>query len=279
VNVDESKSYSIPVDFTDGEHTVDIVAKYLPDNSTTTSSLTFSVDTTAPVVTSVSDIATDIKVAEDFNITVVSEPGATITAFINNQAYPFPASASGTFVLNAKAPLDTGSFPVTIEAMDQFGNKTTVQEPTTLKVVSGIPGLTNLIGIPEEGAISLTWDALPGAAGYKIEVKSGGQTLSTETASASNYTVSQLNNGTQYTLTVRAIDVSGADASLPSSTIALEPLVLSAAAGDDGSASLIAQDQPLPPRHTNSGPEVYFIIALSILMLDFYARARRKLMD
>jgi hypothetical protein len=276
-NVSQDKSFNIPVSLIDGKHEIEVIAKYLPDNSTVTSTITFNVDTTAPIVTSVSDIEGEVRPGGDFTLTVVSEPNATITAFINNQAYTFPASTSGTFVLNAKAPVDAGRFPVTIEAADKYNNITTVQEPTTL-VVRDAASVKNLIGVPEVEGMTLTWDPVVGAATYQVTVKesSTGNVFKSETSQTANITISELDPNNRYSFGVKALDPAGAAMTEEINTIALAPLTPPAIYA---AASLIDQDQPLPPRHTNSGPEVYFIIALSILLLDFYAKARRKLQE
>jgi hypothetical protein len=281
--VDAEKRFNFALELADGLHTLDITAIYLVDGSQTTTSVAVEVDKTPPVIEKVYSDIPATRAGENFTMTVDAEENSILKAFINNRSYDF-VGVGKTYTLNAKAPLDVGQFPITLQIADEVGNMDTVQDAGILVVTEPLNQLGNLFGIPGIGTMTLSWDPIPGAVSYDVKYQSilgaNEEPISTQT---SKITLENLSSEVSYVFTVTAKNAAGEDASLPTETRALKSL-----AAQQGSTSQpleevlpltdlkpSAEVQTVPIRHTSSGPEVYVLIIASILMLNFYGRARK----
>ncbi|MDF2378766.1 MAG: fibronectin type III domain-containing protein [Candidatus Gracilibacteria bacterium] len=281
-DADENKSFNIPVQLTDGEHDLDIIATYLVDGSQVTSTMKIEIDQTPPVITSYDTEIPATKAGETFTMNAVAESGSTLEALIDNRSYTFvPGLQDPTqYTLSAVAPALAGDYDVTLRIADNVGNTDEIPTAATLTVGASLQELKNLFGIPGVGTMTLSWDPVEGADSYEISYKTPlSAAASTETSTESSVTIENLVANTSYIFTVWAKDTVGADLSLPTETRALRvldppPTAAVSQGGDDGLLRGSA-DQDMPMRHTSSGPEVYLLIFLSLIVLNCYGQLRK----
>ena len=105
-------------------------------------------------------------------------------------------------------PQTTGYYRVFAINSVGFSDASNVANATTN--VTPLDQVTGVNIIPSNGALSVRWTAVSDATGYKVRWKSGdqnynaGREASITSGSTNNYTISGLNNGTQYTVRVIA---------------------------------------------------------------------------
>ncbi|GEM_PF-7099434 len=273
ISVDTNKKFNALLDLGDGKHSLEITATYLVDGSVATTTVDLEVDHTAPIISKVySDIA-PVRAGKTFQMIVEAEAAATLKAFINNRAYEFTSSGT-TYTLKADAPLDTGDFSITLQISDKFGNSDTSEKVATLKVTPALTEIKNLFGIPGMGTMTLAWDPIADAASYTVSFG----TDQAQTTPTNKITVEKLSADEAYVFTVTAKDSLGQDASLPTASKSLSPLVdpnakkLTHASADEGVKTT-------PKRHTQSGPEVYIFVLASFLLLNLYGHIRKAFLS
>jgi|CXWL01.1.fsa_nt_gi hypothetical protein len=280
--VDEQKKYSFPLQLMDGHHQLEISATYLVDGSQTETTVDFDIDKTAPIITSIAIQSEAVRSGEPFTITAVAEVNSIMKAFINNRAYDFIGIGTD-YTLTANAPLDQGDFPVNIQIADALGNSETSNNAGILKVIAALEEIKNISGTPGVGSVTLFWDPVGSAATYELQYKSvlgvSSQTITTDT---SRKIVENLVPDVSYVFTVKAKDVSGNNLSLATDSRALQVLsppvettVITPPPVQEPELRPAAQVQTLPERHTKSGPEVYLLILLSVIVLNLYGRVRK----
>lgn len=267
--VDQEKKFDFALDLQDGKRTIDIVATYLPDGSETKTSVSFEVDRTAPVITKVEAVEpSSVRAGETFTMKVEAEEGATLKAFINNRAYEFEGQGR-IYTLNALAPEEHGKFAIDLNISDKFGNSETTTGASTIMVLEPLHELKNLFGIPGSASITLSWDPVEGASSYEVTHESIVGTSEVLKTSKNTITIEQLSETVNYVFTVVAKDASGNAVSLATETAALTPL--------EPKEEPLHTAAELPSRHTNSGPEVYVVILLSVMILNLYGKVRRAI--
>lgn len=278
-NVDASRSFNFPLDIADGVHDLQIIATYLVDGSQASSTVRVEVDQTPPVITQVESNIPPVKEGENFTMNVIAEANATLDAFIDNRSYTFTPSALDPtkYSLIAAAPALAGEYPITLRISDRVGNTDEMQNAAVLEVLPSLKNIKNLFGIPGAGTMTLSWDPVEGAVSYEVTYLAAlGTPSAVLTSSESNLIVENLLAGVSYTFTVTAKDSTGADASLPTDTRALQVLAAPTAEGGDDTPLRPAADEA-PRKHTQSGPEVYLFVLLSIAILHGYAQVRKAL--
>ena len=74
--------------------------------------------------------------------------------------------------------------------------------------MGGVEPLADLTVTPEVGSLAVSWDAVSGATGYKVQWKSGQENYDTAnrqaTATGTSHTIPNLTAGVQYTVRVIA---------------------------------------------------------------------------
>lgn len=286
VNVDEDLSFNFPLDLEDGTHKLEITALYLVDGSESTTMVDLEVDKTAPVIIQVDSDLPTVRAGENFEMKVQADADSILKAFINNRAYEFVGEGT-SYTLNAKAPLDAGEYPINLQIADEFGNIETAQDVATLTVTAAMTEVANLFGIPGIGTITLSWQPVEGAANYEVSYKSIlGTSSQTVETSEPRYTFENLAPNVSYVFTVTAKDESGVAVSKATDSRALKVLEAPARNQVPATTTETPQDDlkgaaeevtTTPVRHTNSGPEVYLLILLSIFLLNGYGRLRKRL--
>jgi hypothetical protein len=289
-SVDEENKFAFILDLSDGIHSLEISALYLPDGSETSTTVPLEVDKTAPVITAVNLPTEAVKTGESYEITALAEERVKLEVFINNLSYEFDSKTKGEYVLNTLAPLDEGDYPVHVRATDELGNITDSPNVGVLKVIPGSKELSNLFGIPGIGTVTLSWAAVEGAASYEVTYKSiVGSSQKVLTTTEPRITVQDLAANLSYIFTVTAKDAAGADASQATDSKAIKvleaPVASAPVVNTPNTPALPTIDAPkaaadtetLPVRHTKSGPEVYLLIIASLIVLNLYGRARRRL--
>lgn len=271
-SVDASKRFSFPVELGDGKHQLEIVATYLVDGSTTSTTVDFEIDKTAPVISKIQTDIPSVRAGEVFSMTVEAEAESTLKALINNRAYEFTAEGT-SYSLSAEAPLDPGEFPVHLQIADKFGNSDGQQNVATLTVTEPLKEVQNLFGIPGLGTVTLSWDPVKDAVNYEISPKSilgEGEVIKTD---ATSYTIENLTPDISYIFGVVAKDSLGNVVSLVTESKSITPLTPEKPAPPQE----IHGAAEFPKQHPNSGPEVYLLIIASILLLNGYGRLRKML--
>ncbi len=292
--VDENKKFSFILnDLSEGNKNIEVFALYGPDGSETSVVTSFLVDKSGPVITQVNIPDEAIKAGEAYEITAIADERATLEVFINNLSYEFDSKTNGEYVLNTFAPLDEGDYPVHVRATDEIGNITDSPNVGVLKVIPGLKDIPNLFGIPGVGTVTLSWGALEGASSYEVTHKSiVGSSQEVLTTTEPRITVQDLSPNLSYIFTVTAKDAKGVLFSKATDSKAIKVLeapVASAPVIDTPSTPVVTLptlDQPkaaadtrdtMPVRHTKSGPEVYLLIIASLIVLNLYGKARRRL--
>ena len=121
---------------------------------------------------------------------LLADTGNTNTAYPDTGLDPRTTRHYRVFAINS---IGTGP-------KSNIANATTDASPTPAQV-------TGVNVTPSNGALSVRWTAVSDATGYKVRWKSGdqnynaGREASITSGSTNNYTISGLNNGTQYTCT------------------------------------------------------------------------------
>jgi len=284
VAVDEQNRFNFPLELADGFHTLDITAVYLVDGSQTTTTVEIEVDKTPPVIQQVNADIPPTRAGEEFTMTVEAEAESILKAFINNRAYEFVGQGT-TYTLKANAPLDVGQFPITLQIADKVGNMDTTTAVGTLTVTEALAEIKNLFGIPGLGTMTLSWEPVPGASVYEVTYESIlGSSQQPLTTTTSKITVENLAPDVSYIFTVVAKDASGEILSLSTESRALKALAPTSTGITSQPPEEVvpltdlkpsAEVETMPARHTSSGPEVYLLIILSLIMLNFYGKARK----
>jgi hypothetical protein len=268
--VDQEKKFDFALDLQDGKHSLDIVAIYLPDGSETKTTVAFEVDRTAPVITKVEAVdPPSVRAGTPFTMKVEAEEDATLKAFINNRAYEFVGQGRN-YTLNAQAPDEMGTFPIDLNISDKFGNAETTDKAATITVLAPLLPVKNLFGIPGSGSITLSWDPVEGASNYEVTHESIAGVSEVLKTPKNTLTIENLSETVNYVFTIIAKDQGGNALSLATQTDALTPL-------EPKAEEPVHEAAELSKRLTNSGPEVYVLILLSVLMLNLYGKMRKAL--
>ncbi len=277
--VDEDRSFSIPVQLGDGDHVLDIIATYLVDGSVTETSITLEVDQTPPVITQINADMGEVRAGETFSFTVEADEGSKLQAFINNRAYDF--TADGTlYTLNSRAPLDQGEFPISLKIEDEFGNSESVQDAGTLKVIAGVEPIKNIAGIAGIEQITFIWDPVEGADGYQIRYQTVlGSSTDTKTTVENRVILKDLVAKSSYKAFITALDADGNALSTETESDAVKvlekPFEATVISPPESPLRGAAEEvQTLPTQHSDSGPEVYLLILLSLIVLNIYSKLR-----
>lgn len=288
VPVDEQKRFSTTLELADGLHKLDIIAVYLVDGSQTQTTIELEVDKTPPVITQVDTNIPPVRANENFSMKVEAEEGSTLKAFINNRAYEFTGQGT-SYTLNARAPLDVGQFPISLQISDKVGNIDTANDVAVLTVTEPLSEIRNLFGIPGVGSMTLSWDPVPGALSYEVQYKSILGASENFVTDKNRITLENLDPELSYVFTVQAKSGTGDLLSIATDSRALKalpstggaaattepPVVTPVVNPTDLKPAAEEMVQTMPVRHTKSGPEVYGLILLSLLMLSGYGRLRR----
>lgn len=289
--VGEENTYNFVLDLSDGNHTLEIIAIYLPDGSETTTTIPLEVDKTAPVITQVNLPTSPVKAGESYEISATAEERVKLEVFINNLSYEFDKKTPGEYLLTTLAPLDEGSYPVHVRATDELGNVTDSPNVGVLVVIPGAKEISNLFGIPGIGTVTLSWAALEGASSYEVTYKSiVGSSQKKLSATEPRITVKDLAANLSYIFTVTAKDALGEDLSKATDSKAIKvlesPVASAPVVNTPPAPSVVnlpeieapraaAETETLPVRHTKSGPEVYLLIIASLIVLNIYGRFRK----
>lgn len=286
IPVDEQKRFNTSLELEDGLHKLDIVAVYLVDGSQTQTTIELEVDKTPPVITQVDTNIPPVRANENFTMKVEAEAESTLKAFINNRAYEFTGQGTA-YTLNARAPLDVGQFPISLQISDKVGNIETAANVAVLTVTEALSEIRNLFGIPGVGSMTLSWDPVPGALSYEVQYKSILGASENFVTDKNRITIENLDPELSYVFTVQAKSGTGDLLSLSTDSRALKSLASTGGAAvtmpvttpivnpSDLRPAATTEVQTMPVRHTKSGPEVYGLILLSLLMLSGYGRLRR----
>jgi hypothetical protein len=133
---------------------------------------------------------------------------------------------SGT-VDTALQGLDEGSdYYVWVRALNAAGYSPWSGAASGRASVSGAPGAVSVPGLTAgNGTITVSWTALAGASSYDIYYRTAGQTLYRKagTGSGSPYTITGIDNGTAYEVSVRARNASGPGPLSAAASITLPP--------------------------------------------------------
>ena len=286
IPVDEQKRFNTSLELDDGLHKLDIVAVYLVDGSQTQTTIELEVDKTPPVITQVDSNIPPVRANENFTMKVEAEADSTLKAFINNRAYEFTGQGTA-YTLNARAPLDVGQFPVSLQISDKVGNIETAANVAVLTVTEPLSEIRNLFGIPGVGSMTLSWDPVTGALSYEVQYKSILGASENFVTDKNRITIENLDPELSYVFTVQAKSGTGDLLSIATDSRALkslastggaavtQPVTMPGASSSDLKPAATTEVQTMPVRHTKSGPEVYGLILLSLLALSGYGRLRR----
>lgn len=288
--VGENNSFNFVLDLSDGNHSLEITAIYLPDGSETSTTIPLEIDKTAPVITEVLLPEEAVKAGESFEIAATAEDRVKLEVFINNLSYEFDSNGSGKYRLTTLAPLDEGDYPVHVRATDELGNITDSPNVGVLKVVPGLKDVANLFGIPGIGTVTLSWAAVEGAESYDVSYKSiVGSSQEVLKTTEPRITVQDLSANLSYIFTVTAKDVKGEAVSRSTDSKAIKVLDAPVASAptetntpvvtlpniEQPKGAAETEVQTMPARHTQSGPEVYFLIIASLIVLNGYGKMRK----
>lgn len=274
--VNAEKIFQIPLDLQDGKHSLEITAVYLVDGSQTKTTVDLEVDRTPPVIIKAPSDIPPARANQPFTLTAEAEEGSTLKAFINNRAYEFVGNGT-SYALTATAPLDPGEFPITLQISDAFGNVTSQDRVAVIKILEALKEIKNLYGIPGMGTITLAWDPVPDASTYEVLSKSILGTSEPFSAQKTTLTLDQLSSDVAYTFVVVAKNSQGTAVSLPTETKTISPL---AVVGKTEKTPHPAANLPeLPSRQPGSGPEVYVLVLLTVVIMHGYSRYRRKAVE
>jgi hypothetical protein len=234
---DNASPYSVNWDSTsatNGAHTITAVARDAAGNTTTSSSVSVTVDNAAPTVSITAPTAGSlVNGTVAVNTTATDNTGgsgiAKVELYVDGVLNSTVSSSPYNFTWNTTALAFGSQHTLTAKAYDKVtapnvatstAVTVTVQDttppttPTNLHTVTVLPT-----------SISLAWTASTdnvAVSGY--QVKRGGTLLAT--TSSLSYSDSNLTPGTAYTYTVTAVDSAGntsTPASLPVTTLALKP--------------------------------------------------------
>ncbi len=165
---DAMGKYSCPltVPLADGPHTVNAVASEpgKPDSSPSATN-NFTVDTKAPTVVWTAPVANTVLTDNTPTLTGSSEPGATVTVFLDSNATPLCTvlvPASGVFSCTPAGSLAEGPHTATAQAKDAAGNVSPVAV-LPFSIDSAGP-VAPIIVAPAEGATTSPTPTLSGTA-------------------------------------------------------------------------------------------------------------------
>ncbi|MBI2634820.1 fibronectin type III domain-containing protein [Candidatus Peregrinibacteria bacterium] len=253
-----------------------------------------TVDTVVPEITKVElEPAGPVDPNSSVKIKLyASEELAKVQLNLGGNVYDLLKTNQGFYSANIAAPIEFGDYPLNFSVEDALGNKASFENQATLKVGvfngsgKAVPGdVKNVRVVSGNGKITLQWDpAVPAVnpiENYRIYYGTAPNSLTNAVDTFSNATtwyVSGLNNGIPYYFGVAAVDTRGnisanfqqiASGTPTSSGVAaaLPPDIVHGSAGKDAL-------KDLPRDASESGPEIWWLLILSLFGGVFYGKMR-----
>lgn len=250
-----------------------------------------TVDTGAPEVSQVAfEPASNIVPGSQVKVKLFSQEKLSQASLVfQNNIYELVDSGQGFYQTTVLAPQTAGDYPVSFVIVDQLGNETRLDNASVMKVGSGgaqiaaIGDVTGLKVVPADHRVTLNWAAPSGVVKnyrvyYGLSPTQLSEVIDTFTNSTTWY-IPNLKNGTEYYFAVTAVDEKGNTSehfgnivsAVPNPAVGevVAPEVLSGTAGQD-----VISEMPKDP--SESGPEVVWMIAASLLGGYFYIQTGKK---
>jgi hypothetical protein len=217
----------------DGQH----VFYIMTEDDEVSKSVSVTIDTIPPVMNSFElDPEGDVVPAEPVTVTVSSEPAlAEASVRLQGVMEKLTETDPGNYEATLVSPAGAGTYGIDVVLVDNLSNKGEFLNKGFISVRAPEPvyppAVMGLEGEPADSAIRLKWLAVEGhdspVAKYRIHY---GTTMdridrTVDTIGPSlTWELRELNNGTQYFVQVRAVDVKDYESSEPGLTIAVTPV-------------------------------------------------------
>ncbi len=213
-----------------------------------------------------------------------------------------------------QAPGARGVYPIDVILVDQLGNEGSYKASAQVTVgdtkgaadSSGVAGqtkqtqsgfgippakVTGVIAYSSDKRVTLVWDAVSGGTStkyynlyYGLDANVLDRSAKTKDAGTTWY-IPNLDNGKTYYFAVTAVDASGAESAVKSDSVTgspfpsevnglLRPELAFGSSGDTLRGAAFAQ--AVPPRTTESGPEVLWLLGGSGIIAEILRRMRKK---
>ncbi len=243
-----------------------------------------SIDTLAPVIESF-DLVEAAEINEEITATLVSEPGlAKASILIEEQFVEMTESLElpGTYEALLTAPETAGEYEVDLVLEDEVGNENSFPAQTTLNVTAEatvVPSkVTEVTAVPSDGRVTFTWAAAEDdtyITNYKFSYGTAPDELFLEAKtfdSSTTWYIPNLSNGEENYFGIQAIDSDG-------NLGEMSDLVISAALEPEPELPASLEDpvvlEELPERTPETGPEIWFMVIASLLVVDIFYRRKQ----
>ncbi|PJZ03879.1 Ig-like domain repeat protein [Pantoea rodasii] len=247
----------------DGSHTINVTATDAAGNISPNASITFTVDTAAPIA------VTNLVVTNDVTSTTVPNGGSTndntptltgtaeanaIVTVYDGTTVLGSTTASGTGAWSFISPtLSNGTHPLSVTVKDAAGNVSPASTTVSVIVDTVAPNASTLVitnditntTVPNGGSTNDSTPTLSGTAeiGSIVRIYDGSTLLTSITVGASgnwNYTTAVLSQGS-HPISVTATDAAGNISGTTSATVTVDtviPTITLAAANNNGSTQV-----------------------------------------
>ncbi len=246
--------------------------------------IAFSLDNTPPLMTSFTmEPLTDIEPGSEVQAKLVSEAGLSeVTILINNRSVELAEvlGEEGTYTGTFNADSTPGTYTVDLILKDNVGNETGLLKQTefAVKALVSLPTqVTEITAVPSDQKVTLTWAAAEDntyITAYKISYGFNPEGLYLETTtrdSSTTWYVPNLENDQTYYFGMQAIDSEG-NAGPMSELLSAIPLAPAGALPASLGEPIVLEE--LPSATPNTGPEVWFFILASFIIVDIVYRAK-----
>ena len=250
-----------------------------------------TVDTGAPEVSQVAfEPATNIAPGSQVKVKLFSQEKLSQAALVfQNNIYELTDSGQGFYQGSVVAPQIAGDYPVSFVIVDQLGNETRLDNASVMKVGSGgaqvalVDDVTGLKVVSADHRVTLNWSAPNGAVkNYRVYYGLSPTQLSEVVDTFTNATtwyIPNLKNGTEYYFAVTAVDEKGNTSAHFSNIVSAVPNpAVGEVVSPEVTAGVAGQEviSEMPKDPSESGPEVLWVVAVSLMGGYFYIQTGKK---
>lgn len=280
----------------DGEHSVYVgVVNDIGTITAASDIVAFSIDTAAPDIEQVEILPTG-AIDPGSEVTVklfASDELAGAKFALKGNVYDMVKSPQGYYEAKVAAPIDFGEYHLDFTITDTLGNEVVIKDMAQFSVGklpdkaqgAELPNVSNLVATPSESRVTLNWTAPSTQTtinNYRVYYGLSPNQLTEVVDTFTNATtwyIPNLQNGVTYYFAVIPLDALGNTSKLLGDIVAGTPnvFVIDVVPPDVVNGSAGQEVIPeLKKDPSDSGPEILWVVVLSLIGGHFYNSFRKK---
>lgn len=292
---DISGNFSFSTDpLEDGEHVIYIASvNEVGTIIDTSDSVSFSVDTSGPTEVEVFVEPEEIEPYGTATVKLYSDEQLDhATVIFEGGISPMIENIDGSYEATISAPGTAGQYSVNFVLVDELGNEMSIEDEIFLKVKAPMEAVTEQVGDvygviaePFDRKVVLNWVApssVNSIKNYRIYYGISSLELSNVVdtfTDATTWYIPNLQNDVTYYFAVTALDSLGNESAHLSEIVSATPFSTFVAEVDPCVTNGVCGSEALEDLEedvSNSGPEMWWLLVLSVLGGGCYSRARKR---